>query len=421
MASKMEPLPGTSDIWEPESLEWVRLETSARDVFRRYGYGELRTPIFERTDVFVRSIGDETEVVQKEMYTFEDRGGRSLTLRPEGTAGTMRAIANQGLAQGEGKRVFCIGPMFRGERPAAGRRRQFHQISVEAVGKCSPALDAECISMLARYLQGIGINRIRVQLNSRGTTDDRARMAPELQAYFKEHVTVMCEDCQRRVDGNVWRILDCKNAGCQPVIELAPPIPELLGEESREYFAQVRKILDSLGIKYAINPRLVRGLDYYQHTVFEVTSEAEGLGAQNALAGGGRYLITLPGSKKPVEGVGFGIGMERLMMALHPTPFEERGTGHVDLFVAGRGVETQPGRMQLAEELRAAGIAVIAELENRSLKAQFRTANRLNARFVLVLAEQELAAGTVSCKDMKTSEQETCPRPRVVDWVRERV
>ena len=420
MASKMEPLPGTSDIWEPEVSEWVRLETAARETFRRYGYGELRTPVFERTDVFVRSIGDETEVVQKEMYTFEDRGGRSLTLRPEGTAGTMRAIANQGLAQGEEKRVFCIGPMFRGERPAAGRKRQFHQISVEAVGKCSPALDAEVIQMLARYLEEIGLTQINIQINSRGTREDRDTIAPQLQGYFREHAAAMCEDCQRRVETNVWRILDCKNAECQPIIEQSPPIPELLGEESRAYFEQVCGLLDALEIRYNVNPRLVRGLDYYEHTVFEITSDAEGLGAQNALAGGGRYQINLPASKTPVQGVGFGIGMERLLLALHPEHFEERGTGKIDVFVAGRGAETQPQRMLLAQQLRDAGIAAICEHEGRSLKAQFRTANRLDAHLVLVLAEEEIAKKTVSCKDMRSSEQEECPQDKIVEWVTDR-
>ncbi|MFO7821729.1 MAG: histidine--tRNA ligase [Lentisphaeria bacterium] len=421
MAAKMEPVPGTDDIWEPEVLEWQRLENVARQVFRRYGYGELRTPVFERTDVFVRGIGDETEVVQKEMYTFEDRGGRSLTLRPEGTAGTMRAIANQGIAQGEEKRVFCIGPMFRGERPAAGRKRQFHQISVEAVGKCTPVLDAECITMLVDYLGNIGLTDINIQLNSRGTLEDRQRIAPQLQEFFQKHKKSLCDDCRRRIDTNVWRILDCKNAECQALIEQSPPIPELLSEASKEYFDRVCGLLNALGISYNLNPRLVRGLDYYEHTVFEITSEAEGLGAQNALAGGGRYLINLPGSKKPVQGVGFGIGMERLLLALHPEKREPRGMGKVEVFVAGRGEKSQAERMHLAQELREAGVAVVAEHEDRSLKAQFRTANRLEAALVLIQAEEEISKQSVSCKDMRNSEQDECPRDQVLGWVKKRL
>lgn len=421
MAAKMAPVPGTEDIWEPEALEWERLETTARSVFRRYGYGELRTPVFERTDVFVRSIGDETEVVQKEMYTFEDRGGRSLTLRPEGTAGAMRAIANQGLAQGEEKRVFAIGPMFRGERPAAGRKRQFHQISLEAVGKCTPALDAECILMLNDYLEAIGLGDIDIKINSRGTADDRSRVAPRLQKYFRGHAQTLCDDCKRRIDTNVWRILDCKNASCQPVIEQAPPITDLLSAESKAYFNQVCDLLDALGVRYSLDPRLVRGLDYYEHTVFEITSQAAGLGAQNAVAGGGRYRISLPGSKKPVEGVGFGIGMERLLLALHPDGFVPRGTGRVEIFVAGRGQDTLVTLVQIAQELRAAGFAVVNEHENRSLKAQFRTADRLNAAIVVIVAEEELAEGNVSVKDMRSGEQEKIARDQAAAWIKKRL
>jgi len=315
MAAKMEPLPGTADIWEPETRQWVLLETVAREIFPRYGYGELRTPMFERTELFVRGIGDQTEVVQKEMYTFEDRGGRSLTLRPEGTAGIMRAIASQGLAEGEEKRVFYLGPMFRGERPAAGRRRQFHQVGVEAVGRNTPAMDAENIVMLMDYLEALEIPALRLLLNSRGTVADRALISRELQACFRPRQHDLCEDCRRRIDGNVWRVLDCKNPGCQAVIAAAPAIPELLSPESRRFFDQVCAVLAELGVAFEIAPRLVRGLDYYEHTVFEVICEGEHLGAQNAVAGGGRYSISLPGGGRPVAGVGFAAGMERLLLA----------------------------------------------------------------------------------------------------------
>jgi len=273
MAAKLEPLPGTCDIWEPEVSEWVLFEAAARDVFGRYGYGELRTPVFERTDVFVRSIGDDTEVVQKEMYTFEDRGGRSLTLRPEGTAGIMRAIANHGLAQGEERRVHYCGPMFRGERPAAGRRRQFHQIGVEAVGREAPALDAECIAMLLHFLRAINVTDTRVLLNSRGTVADREPVAAVLAAHFRPELGSMCEDCRRRIDANVWRILDCKRPECQDVIGRAPAITDLLSDGSRLFFQQVCGDLDALGVDYELDPRLVRGLDYYEHTVFEVVCD----------------------------------------------------------------------------------------------------------------------------------------------------
>ena len=420
MAGKLNPLPGTSDIWEPEVNEWLVLEEQAREVFHRYGYCELRTPILERTDIFTKGIGDETEVVQKEMYTFEDRGGRSITLRPEGTAGIMRAIANIGLAQGEEKRVFSIGPMFRGEKPAAGRRRQFHQIGVEAVGQCNPAVDAESIAMLIDYLTSINITDTRLLLNTRGTVEDRKRITPAYKDYFERYRDTLCEDCQRRLESNVWRILDCKNEQCQPVIHNAPAIPELLNTENRQFFEEVCHILDQMGITYELDPRLVRGLDYYEHTVFEVVHTGESLGAQNAIAGGGRYNIYLPGTKKPVSGVGYALGMERLIMARSPDAAESppRGLGDIDIFVAGQGDESGSRNLELARELRQAGYNVLAETEGRSIKAQMRTANKINAELVLIQAEEELEKGVVACREMESSEQFECPRTNVLETIK---
>ncbi|MCF7854690.1 MAG: histidine--tRNA ligase [Candidatus Pacebacteria bacterium] len=417
MASTMEPLPGTADIWEPETRTWVRLETMAREVFSRYGYGELRTPIFERTDVFVRGIGDETEVVQKEMYTFEDRGGRSLTLRPEGTAGIMRAIASQGLSQGEEKRVFYIGPMFPGERPAAGRRRQFHQVGVEAVGRCNPAIDAECIAMQHDYLRAIGLPGAKVLLNSRGTVEDHQRISDAFREYFTPRTDDMCDDCRRRASTNVWRILDCKNSQCQSVIEGAPAIPDLLGVESRRFFDTVCELLDALDIAYEINPRLVRGLDYYEHTVFEVIYEGDELGAQNAISGGGRYRISLPGSNKSVEGVGFAAGLERLLLAQNAVSQEAASMGEIDIFVAALGEGTLSEGLRLAQELRRRGHRVIAETEGRSLKAQLRTANRVNASVALIRGENELANNTVTCKAMTGPDQDEVSLDSLDEWL----
>ncbi len=415
MAAVMEPLPGTSDLWEPEILDWVMLESKARQVFECYGYGELRTPIFERTDVFVRSIGTETDVVQKEMYTFEDRGGRSLTLRPEGTAGVMRAIANRGLTEGEERRVFYMGPMFRGERPAAGRRRQFHQVGVEAVGRCAPAMDVECIAMLLDYLKSVGISNGRVLLNTRGVAEDREKVSAAFYAYFSPFIGTMCEDCQRRLETNVWRILDCKDPRCQDAIGAAPCMVDLVGEESQAYFATVCAGLDKLGVDYEIDPRLVRGLDYYAHTVFEVVHE--GLGAQDAIAGGGRYKISLPGTKKAIEGVGFALGMERLLIARESLGLSNNDHAVPDVFVASLGADAVNPGLLLAQDLRQARIRVIAETIGRSMKAQMRTANKLGSPFVLIQGETELANGVVLCKNMQTSEQDEVPRTEVVDWV----
>lgn len=404
----MDPLPGTNDLWAPETLQWVELETTARQVFACYGYGELRTPVFERTDLFVRGIGGDTEVVQKEMYTFEDRGGRSLTLRPEGTAGVMRAIVNQGLAEGEEKRVFYMGPMFRGERPAAGRKRQFHQIGVEAVGRCSPAVDAECIAMQMDYLARIGLPDCRLLLNSRGTAADRAGIAAALRDHFAPGIQTMCDDCRRRVETNVWRILDCKNAQCQGAIREAPAIVDLLCSESQGFFQQVRQILDALGIVYELAPRLVRGLDYYEHTVFEVVHEGENLGAQNAVAGGGRYRILLPGLKRPIAGVGFAAGMERLLLAKGYGERAPLSLGPLDIFIAVLGADQLAAGLVLAQMLRSRGYRVLAETEGRSMKAQMRTANKLEAPLTLILGASEVEQGVVGCKNMRTGEQTEC-------------
>jgi histidyl-tRNA synthetase len=405
--SKLEPLPGTADIWEPECSQWVFLEQTARGLFPRYGYGELRTPVFERTDVFVRGIGNETDVVQKEMYTFEDRGGRSLTLRPEGTAGVMRAIANQGVAEGEEKRVFYMGPMFRGERPAAGRRRQFHQIGVEAVGRAAPAMDAECIAMLLHFLEELGIRDSRLLLNSRGTAADRPAVAEALKAYFAPHREQLCPDCQRRLDTNVWRLLDCKIEGCQPLIAGAPKITDLLGEESRVFFAEVCRNLDAMGVPYQVEPRLVRGLDYYVHTVFEV--QHSGLGAQNALAGGGRYAIALSGGDRSVEGVGFALGMERLLMARQSLNLAAAEAPGCQVYVAAIGPQALAAALPLAQELRRCGIRTLCETMPRSMKAQLRTASKVNANFALIRGDSELEKGTVVCKNLQTSTQEEWP------------
>ena len=409
MSTATEPLPGTSDIWEPEVLGWVELESITRDILGRYGYQELRTPVFERTEVFVRNLGNETDVVQKEMYTFEDRGGRSLTLRPEGTAGVMRAMANLGLGHGEERRVFYMGPMFRGERPSAGRRRQFHQVGVEAVGCHSPWMDAEVISMLVHYLDALGLNGARVHLNTRGLPEDRPAVAEALREYFRPHLSQMCEDCRRRFETNVWRMLDCKQETCHRLALGAPHIAELMGEESRAYFRDVCDGLEKLGVSYEVNPRLVRGLDYYIHTVFEVTHT--GLGAQDALAGGGRYRIAFPGSKTPVEGIGFAAGMERLLIARQSLGHQTPERRPADVIVLCLGEQAVVPGLRLTQSLRAqfGELRIKTDYSCRSMKAQMRGANKIGAKLALILGENELAQGVAVCRDLTCGEQETIP------------
>ncbi len=411
MARKSEPLPGTSDLFPDECARWRVVEQAAHHLFPRYGYGELRTPIFERTDVFLHSIGDETDIVQKEMYTFRDRGNRSLTLRPEGTAGSIRALANKGIPQGDEWRVYYLGPMFRGERPAAGRKRQFHQIGTECVGKIAPAIDVETIHMLHLYLREIDIpaDRTRLLLNTRGTADDRGPVGDALREHFSAHIDQMCEDCQRRLNTNVWRILDCKEPACQAHIHTAPTTTDLLGQPSRDYFHAVTDGLADLDVPFELDARLVRGLDYYQHTVFEVVFE--GIGAQNSIAGGGRYLIDFGGVACP--GVGFAAGIERLLLTREELQAPPPPPPRVDVYLVSLGDAALRRQQQLAARLRELGFAVLMDLEGRGMKAQMRAANKSGAGTVLILGDNELAAGTIVCKDMATSEQQEWPLAEV--------
>lgn len=403
--AKSAPMPGTSDIFPGEVGAWRFLEETARSVFGRYNYGELRTPIFEATEVFQRGLGDETEVVQKEMYTFEDRGGRSVTLRPEGTAGTMRALLNTDVLNGVEQRVFYIGPMFRGERPAAGRRRQFHQVGVENVGRVAPELDAETIAMLLDFLEELGITGATLKLNTRGVAADRPAAAAALKAFFSKHIDLLCEDCRKRLEGNVWRILDCKVESCREIIANVPDYAGMFSESSREYFQEVCKRLDWLGIKYEIDPFLVRGLDYYVHTVFEITHP--GLGAQNAIAGGGRYELTLPGESKPVIGVGFAAGMERLLMVREALNLPPAGGFEApkSVFIVALGEAAEEFKFKYASSLRKQGIAVATELAGKSMKAQMRAANRANAACAVIVGDEELAKEVAVLKDLVGGEQ----------------
>ena len=403
--AKFSPVPGTSDIFPEESAGYKRIEDCGAEIFSRYGYGELRTPIFEYTEVFQRGLGDQTEVVQKEMYTFDDRGGRSLTLRPEGTAGVMRALLNTDVMNGVEQRVFYHGPMFRGERPSAGRRRQFHQIGVENVGKIAPELDAECIAMLAHFLEEIGLSGVTIKINTRGIMSDRVESGNALRKYFSEHIDNMCEDCKTRLEKNIWRILDCKQENCRKIIADAPDYLQFFSDESRKYFEVVCKTLDALQVKYEIDPLLVRGLDYYVHTVFELSHSS--LGEQIALAGGGRYELYLPGQNRPIQGVGFAAGIERLMMVQKMLGVDEvQKEKENKIFLVGLGEEARVAKIALAQILRKKGVKVALEVESKSMKAQMRSANNFGASQVIIRGLDELNAGTAAVKNMETGEQE---------------
>jgi histidyl-tRNA synthetase len=397
------PPPGTADIFPAEAQRWQQLERAAAEVFSRYGYGELRTPIFEYTEVFQRGLGDDTEVVQKEMYTFLDRGGRSLTLRPEGTAGVMRALLNTDVKNGVEQRVYYHGPMFRGERPAAGRRRQFHQIGVENAGRCAPELDAECIAMLMHFLEELGITGAELKINTRGVEADRGPAGELLREYFSANADALCPDCSVRLRKNIWRILDCKQTACRQIIDGAPDYLEKFTAESRAYFDQVTAALDALGTPYVIDRHLVRGLDYYVHTVFEITHP--GLGAQNAIAGGGRYELFLPGESKPIQGVGFAAGIERLLMVQDALGGASVEPAAPPVFLVSLGESAKVENLKLAGLLRRAGVNVALEFEAKSMKAQMRGANRVGAEIAVIRGESELTDNTLIIKNMQSGEQ----------------
>ncbi|MEI6056270.1 MAG: histidine--tRNA ligase [Lentisphaerota bacterium] len=397
------PPPGTSDIFADEIPRWNFIESSAQKVFSLYGYGEIRTPIFEYSEVFKKSIGQDTEVVQKEMYSFEDRGGRELTLRPEGTAGVMRALMKTEAPNGVETRVYYLGPMFRGERPAAGRKRQFHQVGVENVGKISPEHDAECITMLIHFLEELKITGSKLLINTRGAEEDKAASEKALRDYFQNFVPSMCPDCKERFNKNIWRILDCKIQECQEPIKNAPDVKEFFTQTSKDYFNKVVDLLRQQGIEFEIDRRLVRGLDYYQHTVFEITHS--GLGGQNAIAGGGRYAIAVPGSSKYITGVGFAAGMERLIMVQDALKVQLPINTPEFVFIASLGQVAKEKNFLLASELRKKGINVLMELEDKSMKAQMRSASKSNVTKVLIRGDDEIARNVIILKDMKTGNQ----------------
>lgn len=417
MSFKSTPPPGTSDIFPEEIGNWLTIENKARNIFGLYGYGEIRTPIFEYTEVFKRGLGDETEVVKKEMYTFDDRGGRSITLRPEGTAGVMRALSGTDAMNGVEHRVFYIGPMFRGERPAAGRRRQFHQVGVENAGSVSPAADAECIAMLCHYLDDIGCGGYKLMLNTRGVKEDRPGAESALRDYFTPHIADMCDDCASRLVNNVWRILDCKCEKCQKYIVSAPDAVSLFGQDSKDYFKRVCDALDAMNVKYEIEPRLVRGLDYYVHTVFELTHDALGENNTIAIAGGGRYELSL-GEGKPIRGVGFAAGMERLLMVREAKGVENAIPAVPDVFLVSLGEKALAYNTGLAAKLRKQGVSVALECESKSMKSQMRSACRVKAKKALILGENELENNMCAVKNMEDGTQENVSLENVVEMFR---
>ncbi len=402
---------GTFDVMPERSSAWQAMEGKARAVSTAYGYAEIRTPIFEVTELFQRGVGETTDVVTKEMYTFADRKGRSLTLRPEATAGVMRALVEHGVAQaGRLHRLWYLGPMFRYDRPQAGRHRQFHQWGAECVGSEHPAADVEIILLLVDFLAALGLDDLAVQLNSVGHPGCRPAYQETLRQYLAPHLETLCADCRLRFDKNPLRVLDCKVPHDQEIARGIPSILDSLCAACRAHFEAVQAGLTRHGVKFHLDPRLVRGLDYYTRTAFEVHDPARG--AQSALGGGGRYdgLIAEIGGPS-VPGVGFSAGLERILLAL-----EERGLVPAPpralVYLARAGGETvEDAARALLHELRRAGLATVAEFEpGRSLGAQFKHADRLGAALAVVVGEDELAAHELTVKDLATGTQERVAR-----------
>jgi len=408
---------GTRDILPPASNVWNRVEAIAREVFRTYNYQEIRTPILEETVLFARGVGEDTDIVGKEMYTFEDRDGSSLTLRPEATASVIRAYIEHRLDQKPGlTKLYYIGPMFRRERPQKGRYRQFFQIGAEAIGSESPAVDAEIVEMVVEVLRRVGLSGFQLYLNSVGDANCRPQYVAVLKEKLREVKDRLCEDCQRRSETNPLRVLDCKVPEDQPIIDALPSIQDHLCEPCQTHFNAVRAHLDDRGIPYVVRPRMVRGLDYYMRTTFEIVHGA--LGAQNSVLGGGRYdgLAEALGSKVHSPGIGFSIGEDRLVMTVE----QERPDAYaaaLDVYIAPIGEAPARHGAELARELRDAGLSVELGLDGK-LKRSLELANKMGARFVLIVGENEVASRKYGLKDMQSGEQENLERGELVRRIR---
>ncbi len=404
MAMMIRSVRGMNDILPPESEKWNLLENACRRLFHCYGYSEVRTPILESTALFARGIGEGTDIVDKEMYTFADRKQRSMTMRPEMTASCVRAYIQHSVAKKEPvTRWYYMGPMFRYERTQAGRYRQFYQIGVEAFGVAESTLDAEQIAMLYQLYQELGVKNLEVLVNTVGNEADRGAYREVLLAYLRPHTQSLCADCKRRLSLNPLRVLDCKMEGCRDLIRDAPAIADHLGDASRKHFEAMQQTLETLNVPHTVSSRLVRGLDYYSGSVFEIVATNSELGAHNTVAAGGRYdglVASLGGPDTPA--VGFALGVERAILSLPSSNKDAQGPS---VYVAGQTYDAKKQAIRLAGQLRQDGIAVELEHRGVGVKAQLRRADKLGARYVVLIGEREIEANTVTLRDMQTGTQ----------------
>lgn len=409
---------GTKDILPDTVGDWNYVEGEIRELCRRFGYSEIRTPIFEHTELFQRGIGEGTDVVDKEMYTFTDRGERSITLRPENTASAVRAyLQNKLYAQSNLVKLFYIGSMFRYDRPQAGRMREFHQFGVEALGEANPAVDAEVILLAMNLLEGLGLKDLELSINSVGCPKCRSKYRTMLQDFFRDKLEDLCEDCRSRFERSPLRILDCKKDSDKPYMADAPKITDCLCEECADHFAKLKELLTSAGISFTHDPRLVRGLDYYTKTAFEIKYPP--LGAQSAVAGGGRYdgLIEEMGGN-PTPAVGFATGLERLLLALESQNLLPEKNRSVDAYIVALGEAAQAEGFKLLNSLRQQGLSAAMDFAGRSMKAQMKQANKLGAKYSVILGEDEIAEGVVMLRSMEDSSQTKVPMNQVAEKIK---
>lgn len=410
---------GTKDIMPAEAYKWNYLEEKFRDLCRLYGYEEIRTPVFEHTELFKRGVGDTTDIVQKEMYTFKDRGDRDLTLKPEGTAGVIRAfIENKMYAETQPTKLFYITPCFRYERPQSGRQRQFHQFGVEAIGSDTPSLDAEVISLAMQFLGEAGLKDLTVSINSVGCPVCREDYNRLLKDYLATKADVLCDLCNDRRDKNPMRVIDCKNETCQANIVDIPLMADHLCDNCKDHFEQLKSYLDEMDIKYVVDKKIVRGLDYYKRTAFEIISND--LGAQSTVCGGGRYdgLVEQIGGPSGYSGIGFGLGAERLLLTLEANGVEIGNPNHTDIFVVTIGDKAKLKSFSILKDLRKNHISADKDHLDRSLKAQFKYSNKINAKYTIVIGDDELDKDKTTLKNMETGDQKLIKISELVNELR---
>lgn len=406
---------GTKDILPKDSYKWIYVENLFREVCSLFGYDEIRTPVFESTDLFKRGVGETTDIVQKEMYSFQDNGGRDITLKPEGTAGAVRAfIENKLYAGAQPSKLFYITPCFRYERPQAGRMRQFHQFGIEAFGSESASIDAEVMALAMEFFKRVGLEKLELRVNSIGCPKCRSEYNDKLRDYLKEKLDTLCGTCQTRYEKNPLRILDCKNEDCQSQIKDAPLMIDNICEDCKDHFEKVNTYLDSMGINYVVDPKIVRGLDYYTKTAFEIISQD--IGAQSTVCGGGRYdglVEQLEGPKTP--GIGFAIGVERLLLTLENNNIEIPKEEGIDIFVVTIGEKAEIESFKILKALRSNNVSCDKDHVGKSVKAQFKYSDKINAKYTIVLGDDEIEKDLATLKNMQTSEQTEIKLSEIAD------